>query len=229
AIRLFQISDFDKDANGNYTLKSTFPTQTFSKVRPGDIMYSDINGDGKITTDDETYLGPPAMPEIVYGIMGGLNYETKLGTFDFNFLIQGTGISNVMLGKEVSSPFYQSNSNVAAVAMDWWSTDNPNAKYPVIFPGGGTLNNQQNSDFWLRSNAYVRLKNIELGYTLPKVAIQFLAIKSMRLFYSGQNLFTYAPGLQGLMDPEMGADGVNSRGWVVPQQRVHSVGLTVNF
>jgi len=226
---LFQVSDFDVDASGKYTLKTSFPTQAFSIVKPGDIRYADVNGDNKITTDDETNIGFPAMPEIVYGFTAGLNYSTNVGTFDFNLLIQGTGNSNINLGPEISMPFYDSKSNVAAVAMDWWTADNTDARFPRILPGGGALNNQQISDFYMRSNAYIRLKNIEIGYTLPKTIIKFLTIQNMRIYYSGQNIFTYAPDLEDLMDPEMGADGVNTRGWVVPQQKVHSIGLSVIF
>lgn len=231
SLGLFQIEDFDVDANGKYTLKAEFPTQTFSVVKPGDIRYEDINRDGKITTDDETNIGYPAMPEIVYGINAGINYDTHYGIFDINILFQGTGHSQVMLGQEVRSPFYDSKINVAKVALDYWTPENPNAQFPRIFPGGGALNNQQISDFYMRNNSYLRLKNLEIGYTLPKQFVKSLSVEKIRLYYSGQNLFTYAPDLKELMDPEMisSSEYLNARGWSVPQQRVNSIGLSISF
>lgn len=218
----FQESDFDEKGK----LKEGIPNHTFSKVAPGDVRYVDVDGDGKITADDETAIGYSMLPEIVYGLNLGVNWKG----IDVSVLFQGTGHSNIVLGLDIVRPF-STGGNGAAVAMDWWTPENTNAEYPRIFGAGGNLNNQQNSDFYMRNSSYLRLKNIEIGYTLPRYVTNLLKIQSVRIYFSGQNLATFS-GLKDLMDPEMNQSGdgdSNVRGWYVPQQKVFAFGLNVNF
>ncbi|WP_368111902.1 SusC/RagA family TonB-linked outer membrane protein [Bacteroides nordii] len=219
---LFQEGDFDEKGK----LKEGIPNHTFSKVAPGDIRYVDVNGDGKITADDETAIGYSMLPEIVYGLNLGVNWKG----IDASILFQGTGHSDIILGADIVKPF-ATGGNGAAIAMDWWTPENTDAEFPRIFGAGGNLNNQQTSDFFLRSASYLRLKNVEVGYTLPKSVVNFLKIQSIRIYFSGQNLLTFS-GLKDLMDPEMSQAGdgdSNVRGWYVPQQKVFAFGLNVNF
>lgn len=224
AERLFQADDFDE----NGKLKEGIPIQNaFSTPAPGDIKYVDVNGDGKITSEDETAIGRSMLPEIVYGINLGAKYRD----FDLSVLFQGAGRNSIMLGAEITKPFAV-GGNAAQAALDYWTPENTGAEFPRIFGDGGNLNNQQTSDWFVRSGKYIRMKNIEVGYTLPKSITKILTIESLRVFFSGQNLLTYAPDLKDLMDPEMGQSGggdSNVRGWYVPQQKVVAFGLSINF
>lgn len=224
AERLFQEYDFDEDGK----LKEGIPIQNaFSTPAPGDIKYVDVNGDGKITSEDETAIGYSMLPEIIYGLNLGVKYRD----FDLSMLFQGAGRTSLMLGAEISAPF-GTGGNAAKAVLDYWTPENTGAKYPRIFGDGGTLNNQQRSDWYMRNGAYLRMKNIELGYSLPKSITQKLTIDGLRIYFSAQNLFTIAPDLKGLMDPEMGPEAgvdANLRGWYVPQQRVLAFGLNINF
>ena len=166
------------------------------------------------------------LQEIVYGLNLGVDWKG----IDASILFQGTGHSDIILGADIVKPF-ATGGNGAVIAMDWWTPENTDAEFPRIFGAGGNLNNQQTSDFFLRSASYLRLKNVEVGYTLPKSVVNFLKIQSIRIYFSGQNLLTFS-GLKDLMDPEMSQAGdgdSNVRGWYVPQQKVFAFGLNVNF
>ena len=212
------------------------PVQTFGEYRVGDIKYQDINGDGRIDADDQIYLGYTTLPEITYGF--GLNAEYK--GFDINVFFQGVDHVNFFLsGSSLTSPFSSTAIERAAVQWDVWDkgwnrlTDNGNnmaaasdAVYPRLAIGSaaGSSNNSQTSSWWQRNGAFLRLKNFEVGYSLPK---KWLArtgfIQSLRLYVAGNNLLTFSSFK--LWDPEQGG----GQGASYPNNRVYSFGLNANF
>ena len=225
---LFQAAD-DRNGDGKITKEDGFPQQTFGDIAPGDIRYEDINGDGKIDAFDEAYIGHPILPQIIYGFEPQISYKG----IDLNALFQGSAESNVGLNGELVWPFFVGANASQIVADDFWTSDNPNASFPRLFGQGGNSNNQQFSSYWLRNSSYLRLKNVELGYTLPASVIKTVKMQSIRVYISGQNIFTWSP-VKEFFDPEMGAQGggtsgSNTRGWYYPQQKSFSMGVNVTF
>ncbi|HEX5553573.1 MAG TPA: SusC/RagA family TonB-linked outer membrane protein [Chitinophagaceae bacterium] len=229
SLGLFQLSD-DKNGDGRITKEDGFPEQEFGEVAPGDIHYADINGDGKVDASDETYIGRPILPQIIYGFAVQASYKG----FDLNVLFQGAAQSNIYLGHgELLWPFYAGATASQIVNDDYWTPDNPDARYPRPFSQGGNSNNQQESSFWFWNSSYLRLKNLELGYTLPASVLETMRMESIRIYVSGQNILTWSP-VKEFIDPEMGqqgggTSGSNTRGWYYPQQKVLAVGLNVTF
>lgn len=187
------------------------PEQTFSpNLKPGDIKYKDLNGDGKIDSNDMTEIGDPTVPQIVYGFGGSVQYKS----FDFSVFFQGVAKTSLMM--QNIHPFTSDQTTLLDfIAKDYWTEENPNpnAEYPRLISNLDSHNNFMNSTYWLRSAAFLRLKNVEIGYTY-KVA---------RLFISGQNLLTFSPFKH--WDPELGG----GKGLTYPNLRVATIGLQLTF
>lgn len=228
ALGLFQVAD-DRNGDGKITKEDGFPQQNFGDVAPGDIRYVDINGDGKIDASDETFIGRPILPQIIYGLEPQISYKG----FDLKVLLQGSAESNVEVNGELVWPFYTGASASQIVADNYWTPENPNARFPRPFGQGGSSNNQQVSSFWFLNSSYLRFKNVELGYTLPASVLKSINMQSIRVYVSGQNILTWSP-VKDFIDPEMGTQGggtsgSNSRGWYYPQQKIVSVGVNIIF
>lgn len=187
------------------------PEQTYSpNLKPGDVKYKDLNNDGKIDDNDMTQIGDPTVPQIVYGFGGSMQYKK----FDFSIFFQGIAKTSLMMSG--IHPFTSDQTTLLDfIAKDYWSESNPNpdAEYPRLISNLDNHNNFKNSTYWLRNGAFLRLKNIELGYTY----------KMARLFLSGQNLLTFAPFKH--WDPELG----NGKGLTYPNLRVMTIGLQLTF
>jgi TonB-linked SusC/RagA family outer membrane protein len=187
--------------------------------KPGDIKYRDFNEDGVIDNFDQIFLGHPTVPEITYGIGAGVTYKN----FDLYFLFQGA--SNVSFYAKPKAFDDTNKGNVYTYIRDnrWTEeTQDMNAKIPR--PAIGTQNkNYVNSTWWLEDGKYLRLKQAEIGYTLPKSLTGEVGVKNARLFANGVNLFTLSPFK--LWD----AESKNSTGMYYPIQRVFNFGLEVNF
>ncbi len=206
----------------NGILKPGLPECTLaSTVRPGDIKYKDMNGDKKINVYDQSPIGGTVDPEIVYGF--GLNFSWK--DIDFGVLFQGTGrtyrlmSSNILPGQN-SGGYY----NVLSNYQDRWTEDNPTADafYPRLSYGPNTINAQP-STWWLKDMSFLRLKNLELGYSLPKSLAEKSFISSARVFLRGSNLLTFSKFK--LWDPELNsADGAK-----YPLMMSISAGLEFKF
>ena len=185
---------------------------------PGDIKYKDLNGDGKISEIDKAPIGDPFVPEIVYGFGASMGYKN----IDFSFFFQGAAKSSFFIQPTNIAPFINERNALNIISDNHWSENNPD---PYAFwPRLSTEevnNNNQDSTWWLRDGDFLRLKSIELGYTLPE---QWLKIKNLRTrFYaSGLNLFTISKF--NLWDNEMGGNGLG-----YPPQRVMNLGLQINF
>ncbi len=207
-------------------------------VKPGDIRYADVNGqgtdgkftgkpDGKVDGNDQAAIGRSAIPQIIFGASAGINFKG----FDLSVLFQGaTRVSTFVTG-ELAWPFYN-GSKPLADETNHWTPENHNAKYPRLTatPGG---NNLQQSSYWLKDASYIRLKNLQLGYTIPSSLTSKISMGPARLFVSGQNLLTFDK--LKVVDPEgPGSDGGNisansTRGWFYPQQKVYAIGINVTF
>ena len=199
------------------------PKQTFGDVAPGDIKYKDINGDGVINSNDIVPIGATTKPNLIYGF----GVSAQWNGFDFNVHFQGAGKSSFITYGTVARPLssrYWGNI-LTDVVGNYWSlgtNEDPNAKYPRLTFGPNN-NNYQNSTYWMRDGSYLRLKNLELGYTLPTRWTRNLYINKMRIYFMGTNLLTFS-GFK-LWDPEMGS----ATGEKYPLSRTYTVGLTVNL
>lgn len=185
---------------------------------PGDIKYADIDGNGIIDSKDQTILSDNNnTPKLMFGLSGNLKWKG----FDFNFLLQGAAMRNILLSMN-SRVTLSDGGNSYAYLLDAWSPENKDAKYPLLWTGSRTVNDR-NSDFWLKDASYLRLKTITIGYTVPAFSLKGWNINSLRFYVSGQNLLTWSP-LEGF-DPEAGA----GNGAYYPQQKLFSFGVNLNF
>ena len=185
-----------------------------SVLRPGDMIYEDVNHDGKITGDDQVRNDKNTVPTF----QGGLNFSVQYSNFDLTVLFQGA------TGAQL---FFQTESgtigNFTQYSYDHrWTVDNPSTVYPrtvdrnnQYFSGGNT--------YWLLNMNYVRLKNVELGYTLPSTIGKKIGMSNLRFYANGLNLATIAK--QHIYDPE----STSSDGHYYPQQRIINLGASIKF
>lgn len=217
-------------ADGLYTkeefidgqLISDLPTPTFGDVYPGDIKYVDVNKDGKIDAFDRCPIGKPYVPEIVYGFGTNLKYKNV----DFGIFFQGTGnFTNMLRGNNlIPGSGGGGLGNIYTNVDDRWTEENPDQN--VFWPRLSfydSENNKQESTWWLKNASYLRLKNLEIGYTLPRDWQRRVAMRNARIYARGTNLLTWAPF--DMWDPEVGS----SNGLTYPTMKVISVGLEVTF
>jgi len=214
ALGYFKTSDFNADGS----LKTGIPVPTFGPVHPGDIEYADLNHDGKIDANDITDIGHPSTPEIIYGLEPRLTYKN----FDLDVLFQGSGNSDIFVNNYFVWPFQSSGSATELAYTDHWTPTNTNALYPRL-TGTPTTNNTQESSWWIRNTAYLRMKSFEVGYTFSGKMLGN-SIHSLRVYVAGQNVFTWTPSIKETIDPEEGGNNENYF-----QQRVISVGVNASF
>jgi TonB-linked SusC/RagA family outer membrane protein len=187
----------------------------------GDIKYKDVNGDGVINNDDMVPIGFPQQPEIIYGFGASFGYKR----FDFSFYFQGAARTSFFINPWNIQPFYLNggyqNNLLKVIADNHWSEDNQNpyAFWPRLSTWRVNSNNQT-STWWLRNGAFLRLKSVDMGYTLPD--FKALRLKGTRVYFSATNLFILS-GFK-LWDVEMGGNGLN-----YPIQSVYSMGVQLNF
>ena len=209
------------------------PQQTnWGKVQPGDIKYKDVNGDGIINGSDEVAIGATTKPNLIYGF--GISAQWK--GFDFNAHFQGAGKSSFFINGPTVYAFSGSQwGNVltnlvkdryvdaeTAATLGIPANENPNAAYPRLSYGGND-NNYRASTYWLRDGSYLRLKTLEVGYTLPKSIVNKMRFNKIRVFFIGTNILTFAKFKE--WDPEMGV----SNGEKYPLAKTFTLGLTVNI
>lgn len=182
--------------------------------QPGDVKYKDRNDDGIIDDNDRYVLGH-AFPRLNFGF----TYDVQWKGFDLNMLWQGVGKRDMALRGETIEPFHGGYSFVMFEhQLDYWTSANPDARWPRLTSPGtaSTINNYgKGSDFNIFNAAYLRLKNIQIGYTLPKSLTTRIGMSKLRVFVNGQNLFTFSKN--SFIDPEstefggdMNAGGANS-------------------
>jgi TonB-linked SusC/RagA family outer membrane protein len=216
---------FGMIAEGLFTSQEeidSWPQQTFSNVRVGDIKYKDVNGDGVVDVYDQVAIGNPNIPETVYGFGFSLEYKG----IDFSIFFQGAANMDFMLGGDGFFPFLrgETQGNVTKWATDRWTEENPDQH--VLFPRlsyGDNQNNYRNSTWWQRKADYLRIKTAEAGYTIPKKLTSKAKIAALRIYVSGLNLHTFSDFKY--WDPELG----NGNGSAYPLQRTFVAGLNLNF
>ena len=203
-------------------LKDGIPVQKFSdKVRPGDIKYTDINGDGIINSLDECAIGGTWDPQIVYGFGATIKYKS----LDFGCFFQGNGKTYRIIGGNNFIPGSGAGmGNIYDNYGDHWTKENPSQD--VFWPrlsSSANANNSQSSTWWLRNMSMLRMKSIELGYNFPKEKLLPSFIKSARIFVAGSNLLQFSQFK--LWDPEVDT----SNGLRYPIMKSVSIGFDVNF
>ena len=205
------------------------PKQNFGEYGGGDIKYHDVNGDGQITQLDQVPLGFPTTPEITYGFGFSVGYKR----FDLSAFFQGLGRESFWINAAATAPFVTyyydnevlsgkpQNQLLQAYADSHWSEDNRNlyALWPRLSTTAiGNDNNSQQSTWFMRNGAFIRLKQVEIGYTIREWA----HMKSLRLYFNGTNLLTWSKFK--LWDVEMAGNGLG-----YPVQRVFNMGALATF
>lgn len=205
-------------ANGYFNTEDdlkNYPKRTGTETL-GDIKYVDLDGNGKITAADRAVIGKN-FPSWT----GGLNINVFFKDFDLSMLWQGAFDVDAYYTGEASYAFFNSGK-VLKRHLDRWTPENHNASYPRLTRS--TQINFQTSSFWLEDASYVRLKNISLGYNLPKSLLSKVGIERVKVYVAGENLLTFS-GLDGL-DPESPSD---TRGAFYSNVKKISLGLKVSF
>ena len=193
----------------------------------GDIKYTDVNGDGVISTADRVPIGYPTSPEIIYGFGASFGYKG----LDFSFFFQGLARESFWIDATSrygtytagTGPFVNDTQLLKAYAESHWSEDNRDvyALYPR-YSAYQNYNNTQTSTWWMRDGSFLRLKQLELGYTLPQKLTQKIHIDNLRAYVQGNNLLCFSKFK--LWDPELAGEGLN-----YPIQRTINIGINVTF
>ena len=224
---LYQISDFTWQNNSDpnipheqreYVLKDGVVSVANYTAQPGDIKYADLNGDGMVTMEEDRTIIGKQFPDLTYAWQ--LNLEWK--NFDFSMFWQGVQGINGYTYYEIACPF-SGTANMGDWWLDYWTPDNPEAKYPRLSLDQSRSN--IHSTFYMENASYLRLKNIELGYTFDKKLLSFMRNCTVRLYGNIQNAFTIT-NYKGF-DPEMEVG--ETRAQAYPQVRIYTIGLNVNF
>lgn len=193
------------------------PVHTFSNVKPGDIRYKDLNDDGVIDADDTKAIGFTGVPEYYGSLVLGLRFKG----FDFETMVYGVGNRTSYLSGNTYWAFMNQYSAPASALARWTPETAATAIYPRLSTQANA-NNTQYSDFWQVNGSFLKLRYVELGYSLPERAAQALRAQSFRLFVNGTNLIGLnAMGGRANADPE-GVSGF-------PQMRTVSLGVKVQF
>ena len=206
------------------------PKQSWGTVQPGDIKYKDVNGDGIVDDGDRVAIGATDTPSLIYGLGASVSWRG----FDLNLHFQGAGKYTFLINSGAVNAFRDGRwgNILQGITDNRWSssdisgtkeTENPNAPYPRL-SYGYNLNNQQSSSFWLRNGRFLRLKNLDIGYTLPKPMVNTIHLESVRIYISGQNLITWSPFK--LWDPELDS---RQRGQIYPITRSFTAGIQISL
>jgi len=214
---IYQLSDFDL-ANGKYTLKPGVVSVSNYKAQPGDIKFKDFNGDGVVDPNHDRAIIGKQFPDLTYSL--NLNLEWK--GFDFSAFFQGVQGIEGYFYYEIACPF-SGVANLGSWWMDRWTPTNPSNTMPRV-----TLDEYRtnvHSSFYMEDASYLRLKNIELGYTINQKVISKIGIGSIRVYGNIQNAFTITK-FKGF-DPEQTVNQTRAESF--PQVRVMTIGINVNF
>ncbi|RPE14089.1 TonB-dependent receptor [Chitinophaga lutea] len=191
----------------------------FGEYGGGDIKYTDVNRDGQITPADMVPIGYPTRPEITYGFGISMGYKN----FDLSLFFQGSARESFWIDPVQTAPFIAETQVLKAYADSYWSEENRNvyALWPRLSPIPNS-NNTQRSTWFMRDGSFLRLKQVELGYNVPKSFQRRLSASSFRIYLNASNLFLIS-GFK-LWDVEMGGKGLG-----YPIQRVVNLGLSIQF
>ncbi len=191
------------------------PRQIFTPVQPGDIKYKDQNGDGLINQNDTRPIGKTSVPTLTVSLHSKLQYRG----FDLEFLFQGVSGRTAYFGGNYFQAF-QNNGQAGVIALGRWTTETAqSATYPRL-SASNNLNNYQYSTYWQRDGSFIKLRSLELGYTLPNQLVEKVGLTNARVFINGTNLFSL-DHLKGYVDPEVGGG--------YPPLRTVSAGIWLQF
>ncbi|MEO2061902.1 MAG: TonB-dependent receptor [Christiangramia sp.] len=217
AERLAQEDDFSYNP-ATSSFEADFPHISSDPVAPGDIIYKDLNGDGEITLEGDRKVIGSHIPRYTYGFRGDLAYKG----FDLRFFLQGVGKVNGYLYGSARHALISESSFPQTIHLDRWTPENTDASYPRL--SYQQTYNQRLSTYWLEDASYLRLKNVQIGYTLPSTLTEKLRISKLRFYASGDNLWTKTNFFYGY-DPESPV----SDGDFYPQVKTLVFGMNVNF
>ena len=217
---LAQTTDFAKDASGKLT--PTFPifTADAAKIAPGDIKFKDLNGDGVITADKDREVIGNAFPRYTYSLRGNAGFKN----FDLNFFLQGVGKANGYVTGVGIHPFYANGAFPQEVHRDHWTPATPNAWYPRFTYLDNRNSTARLSDYWLQDAKYLRIKNVQLSYTLPRTLLTKYRVDYLKVFVSADNLFTVSDFFYAY-DPET----PSTNGGYYPQVKTIVFGVNVRL
>ena len=190
--------------------------------KAGDLKYVDTNGDGKLNGDDRIYCDST---EPVYTF--GLNLNAGWKGFDLTMMFNGAAkVARLFDSHEVYGAFSGDAGHPATIWKDAWTETNKDASMPRIFTDTNSPSSSRNaqSTFWLQNTSYLRLKNLQLGYTLPKSLLSNIGVDNIRFYYSVENLFTI-DNMKINIDPEATSQRLSS----YPLLRTHAFGVNVTF
>lgn len=207
-------------------------SQLYSVWGAGDVKYQDLNQDGKITRGDQTVANPGDLkvigntsPRFLYGLNLGLNYKM----FDFTMFWQGVGKRDLWMGNQVFFGFGPAWTATVLQehSINYWSPENTGGYFARPYLTAENNKNQQVQSRFLQNAAYVRLKNVQLGFNIPAQATRKIGIEKVRVYVSGENVFTFSKIMQSF-DPEANVSSTASP-LVYPLSRSYSLGLNVSF
>ncbi|WP_293740885.1 TonB-dependent receptor [uncultured Parabacteroides sp.] len=187
----------------------------WSGARPGDIKFKDVNGDGKIDADDRVRSKRNSEPKFVAGITLGANWNN----FDFMMLFQGAVGGETYVWRERAG---EAGNFYKETYENRWTPENPSSVHPRIFNRENEYWVSNRNTYYLKNTDYLRLKNLEIGYTFNLPGIQKAGISNLRIYANATNLFTI-DGVK-VQDPE-----ANDTGREYPQRRVVNFGATITF
>ncbi|MGJ1283538.1 SusC/RagA family TonB-linked outer membrane protein [Sphingobacterium spiritivorum] len=193
-------------------------------AKPGDFRFKDANGDGKIDAQDRVFVGN-AYPTFSYGI----NFNASYKGFDLNMFfqgVQGNKLFNAMKFSTLNAGVGQQYNMLEGV-LDAWTPENRSNELPRVSLRDENRNFYETSDFYVENGSYMRLKNLTLGYTLPKALSERMKLKNVRLYATGNNVFTLTKYTG--FDPEVGMDSYGMDSGRYPQARSFIFGLNIGF
>lgn len=216
-------------------LNAASPTGIYYQAltKPGDRLFADINGDGKVDATDRTYIGNP-QPKF----FGGLNLDGNYKAWDFNLYFYGSFGNKILNYVESNLETFQKRGSEGVENVstkyynNYWTPDRPSNRYTRPLANDDNTLNSVPSDVWVEDGSFVKLKNVTVGYTLPTALLSKASISRLRVYASVQNLF-WITKYSGL-DPEVGMQGGNATlngidNGNYPSSKTYTVGLNVTF
>ncbi|NLR68367.1 TonB-dependent receptor [Chitinophaga varians] len=208
-------------SDGYFQTKAEVQQHAFQSANtgPGDIKYRDVNGDHQIDGRDLVYLGSTD-PQLAYGIDAGFSWKG----LEFSIFFQGVSDRKVMPDPRYNIPFVNGGQQPWDINQDYWTPDRPNALFPRLY-----LHDEQNtapSSHWVMNGAYIRLKNLQLGYNLPAAWLKRIPVKNLRLYFSGQDLWESTKMKIRYYDPEQAGGYIGN---AYPFFRSYTIGLNASF
>lgn len=200
---------------------STGTTLFSQQFKAGDIRYVDVNGDGVINGDDRV-ISNSVNPAFIYGLSLNAGYKN----FDLSVILSGAAKAGRIYNSEAFGSFQGDVSHPTTIWLDAWTPENTNAKMPRIYNSinSNSAPERVMSTFWLQNTSFIRLKNLQFGYSIPTSALNALGISNARIYYSAENLFTL-DNIPINIDPENSSARASS----YPLVQTHSVGVSLTF